>query len=172
MSDPAFTATHIAPAEGMDTWREPDPSQAPDNRLDPDLPVHVVEETTGWARVRCSNGWESWVDASKLVPIAAAPVAPAAFAPTHIVPATGLETRDRPDLARSPSNRLDPGLPVEIANRWGGLGEGPLLERLGDLGQRPGPTQLLSHVAREAGATTTSRPACSASQRRLRSCRP
>jgi hypothetical protein len=117
MSEAAFTPTHTAPAEGMDTWREPDPSQAPDNRLDPDLPVHVLEETTGWARVRCSNEWETWVDASKLVAIA--PVAPAAFAPTHTVPATGLEARDQPDFAQPPSNRLDPGLPVEIANRWG-----------------------------------------------------
>ncbi|MGQ0803186.1 MAG: SH3 domain-containing protein [Actinomycetota bacterium] len=120
MTDPPFTATHTAPAEGMDAWRAPDPSQAPDNRLDPELPVSVVEETTGWARVRCSNGWETWVDASKLVAVPpVAPVTPGAFAPTHTVPATGLETRDQPDFAQPPTNRLDPGLPVEIANRWG-----------------------------------------------------
>jgi hypothetical protein len=116
MSDPPFTPTHTAPAEGMDTWREPDPSQAPDHRLDPELPVQVIEETTGWARVRCSNDWQTWVVA--IAPVIAPPVAPA-FTPTHIVPATGLETRDQPDVAQPSNNRLDPGLPVEIANRWG-----------------------------------------------------
>ena len=40
---------------------------APAGRLDPGLPVAVVQESTGWARVRCSNGWETWVDGRALV---------------------------------------------------------------------------------------------------------
>lgn len=114
MTQPAFAPTHTASADGMDTWVEPDPNRASDNRLDPELPVQVLEETTGWARVRCSNGWETWVDASKLEVIETG-----AFAPTHTVPAGGLETRERPELDRAPDNRLDPGLPVAVTNEWG-----------------------------------------------------
>lgn len=114
MTEPAFSPTHTAPTDGMDTWAEPDPSRSPDNRLDPEVPVQVLEDTTGWARVRCSNGWEAWVDASKLEVIETG-----AFAPTHSVPAGGLETRERPELDRPPDNRLDPGLPVEVTSSWG-----------------------------------------------------
>jgi hypothetical protein len=62
-----LAATHHVPPGGMDWWSEPDPESAPDGRLDALVPLEVLEETVGWARVRASNGWEAWVDASQLV---------------------------------------------------------------------------------------------------------
>jgi hypothetical protein len=114
MADASFSPTHTAPSDGMDAWSEPDPNRGPDNRLDPDLPVQVLEETTGWARVRCSNGWKTWVDASELVVFA-----PDAFTPTHTVTANGLETREAPDFEQPANDRLDPGLRVRVTNHWG-----------------------------------------------------
>jgi hypothetical protein len=55
-----FQPTHEVPDGGTDTWTTPDPNAGPDGRLDAGLPVEVLEETTGWARVRCSNAWETW----------------------------------------------------------------------------------------------------------------
>jgi hypothetical protein len=62
-----LAATHHVPPGGIDWWSDPDPEREPDGTLDPFLAVEVPEETTGWAHVRASNGWEGWVDASLLV---------------------------------------------------------------------------------------------------------
>ena len=37
--------------------------------LDPDLDVEVLEWSGDWARVRCSNGWEAWIDGRPLIPV-------------------------------------------------------------------------------------------------------
>src|SRR5262245_51706752 len=90
MSNGAFTPTHTAPPGGMQTWSKPDPSSAPDNQLGGGLPVQLLEETVGWGHVRCSNGWECWVDARLLVRLGAPapqPVAPAAAPPYEPAPA-------------------------------------------------------------------------------------
>jgi SH3-like domain-containing protein len=110
----SFTPTHTSPPDGLGTWSAPDPKQAPSNLLDPHTPVVVLEETTGWAHVRCSNGWEAWVDAVKLVAIA-----PAEFTATHTVSTTAVDARARPDLAQPVVARLDPALPVQVINEWG-----------------------------------------------------
>lgn len=110
-----FAPTHAVPAAGISTWTIPDPAAAPDGRLDAGLPVEVLEETTGWAHVRCSNAWETWVDAALLVPVPAE----GDFAPTHRVGAQPLDARDRPDHAQALSGRLDPGLHVAVVNHWG-----------------------------------------------------
>jgi SH3-like domain-containing protein len=107
-----FRPTHVAPAAGLLTWDAPDPSRAATNRLEPDLPVQLLEETTGWARVRCSNGWETWVDAGQLARIP--------FRPTRAVPSTGLDARAMPDANRPADARLDPGLQVEVVDEWQG----------------------------------------------------
>lgn len=48
------------------------------------LPVQVLEENTGWAHVRCSNGWETWVDARLLVVEASGPDRVPAWSPLTV----------------------------------------------------------------------------------------
>ena len=110
-----FTATHLVPASGVDTWTEPDPEKQPDNRIEAGQPVELIEETTGWAHVRCTNGWETWVDASKLEALSTP-----GFIPTHRVVASGVDARESPDMAQPVAARLDPGLLVSVINTWGG----------------------------------------------------
>lgn len=64
-----FSPTRRVAAGGADWWAEPDPSRGAQGRLDAALPVEVLIETTGWAQIRCSNGWECWVDARNLTSI-------------------------------------------------------------------------------------------------------
>ena len=134
VGDGAFAPTHEAPDTGLSTWSEPDPTLAPDNHIGPSLPVMVIEETTGWARVRCENGWETWVDTAKLVRIEAPP-----FRPTHHVPPGGLDARERPDtehtVARATGARPRGGFDQHL----GRLGEGPVRERLRSVGRRARP---------------------------------
>jgi SH3-like domain-containing protein len=101
-----FRPTHHVPRGGMLTWDAPDPSRAASNRLDADVPVQMLEETTGWGRVRCSNGWETWVAAPELVPIP--------FRPTHAVREAGVDARLEPVASRLPDAQLAAGLPVEV----------------------------------------------------------
>jgi hypothetical protein len=77
-SDPAEVGE--APPDGLPTWSVPDPSRAFDNYLAGGLPVQVVEETTGWAHIRCDNGWEAWVDGRALVPVGRTARSPASGA--------------------------------------------------------------------------------------------
>jgi hypothetical protein len=106
MMSNAFRPTHHVPRDGMPTWDVPDPSRGATHHLDRDLPVQVLEDNTGWARVRCSNGWETWVDAAALVPIP--------FRPTHAVGTAALDARLEPVASRLPDAQLTPGLPVEL----------------------------------------------------------
>ena len=115
MAEAGITATHLVPDAGIDTWSEPDPAKAADNRIEGGQPVEVLEETTGWAHVRCTNGWEAWVDAAKLVVLSTP-----GFLPTHRVVAGGTDARNRPDMAEPVAARLDPGLLVAVVNTWGG----------------------------------------------------
>jgi hypothetical protein len=101
-----FHPTHRVPNSGAPAWEVPDPARAATHRLDPDLPVRLLEQTTGWAHVRCSNGWETWTDAQQLVRIE--------LRPTRIVPAGGLDAWAEPDAARPPDARVDAGLRVEV----------------------------------------------------------
>ncbi|WP_371494333.1 hypothetical protein OG871_04390 [Kitasatospora sp. NBC_00374] len=61
-----FSPTHVAPADGLQTWAEPDPAR-PTVRLDPLLPVRLVGTEGNWARIVCANGWSAWVDGRLLV---------------------------------------------------------------------------------------------------------
>ena len=62
-----FVATHRAPAEGLAAWTSTAPGLPPDAHLDPWLPVQLVVREGDWARIRCANGWEAWVDARLLI---------------------------------------------------------------------------------------------------------
>jgi len=67
MTEAGFAPTHRVPNRGMQSWSTPDPQRAADGYLAARLPVQLLEATTGWAHVRCSNGWETWVDTRLLV---------------------------------------------------------------------------------------------------------
>ena len=64
----AFARDHTAPGQGLPAWVTPDPGQAPAAVLDPWLPVQVVQWWGEWAHIRCSNGWEAWVNGTLLIP--------------------------------------------------------------------------------------------------------
>lgn len=115
MAEAGITATHLVPAGGVDAWTAPDPEKQPENKIEAGQPVEVLEETTGWAHVRCTNGWETWVDASKLEKLSTP-----GFVPTHRVQASGADARNRPDMSEPVAARLDPGLAVSVINTWGG----------------------------------------------------
>jgi hypothetical protein len=61
-------ATRLTPPEGLPTWGAADPTLPSGPEIPGGLEVEVVEALdTGWTRVRCSNGWEAWVDGRRLV---------------------------------------------------------------------------------------------------------
>jgi hypothetical protein len=136
-----FHPTHRVPVAGAPAWEVPDPATPATYRLDPDLPVRVLEQTTGWARVQCGNGWETWTDAQQLVRLD--------FRPSRAVPAGGLDAWTEPDAARPPDARLDPGLRVEMLeenqgwalvrfdNGWEAWVDGRRLEPLARAGRVP-----------------------------------
>jgi len=64
MTDAAsgWTATHLTPREGIDTWIAPDPTVPPASELDGRVEVQVVDTAGEWAQVRGVNGWEGWLD--------------------------------------------------------------------------------------------------------------
>jgi hypothetical protein len=75
------TTTHTIGEGGAASWATPDVNTPEAARLDPWLPVQVVQVWGDWARVRCENGWETWTDGRTLVRAAPAAGAPAATAP-------------------------------------------------------------------------------------------
>jgi hypothetical protein len=77
-----YTQTHVVPTEGLPAWAGPDGSAPPAANLDPGLDVMVLERRGEWAQIRCSNGWEAWVDGRRLVESAPA----TAPAPTQSPP--------------------------------------------------------------------------------------
>jgi SH3-like domain-containing protein len=109
---PRFVPTHEIPAGGVSTWDRPDPARPPDHTLDADLPVQLLEQTTGWGRIRCHNGWETWVDAATLVPLELA-----TFRPTFRAPPDGLDACATPD--GEVVARVDPHLPLAVVAALG-----------------------------------------------------
>ena len=73
---PSYRASHTVPGSGLAAWIAPDPQASPVSRLDPYLDVQLLEQRVdGWGHVRCSNGWEAWVDGRLLqaMPTSAGP---------------------------------------------------------------------------------------------------
>ena len=64
-----YRATHHIPWTGLPAWPTTNAGPEPVATLDPDLDVEVLEWSGDWARVRCSNDWEAWVDGRQLVPL-------------------------------------------------------------------------------------------------------
>jgi hypothetical protein len=83
-ADTAFAPTHHVPDGGIASWSSPDPQRGADGRLAGGLPVRLLEENTGWAHVRCTNGWETWVDARLLVAGASGGTSPPVWSPLTV----------------------------------------------------------------------------------------
>jgi serine/threonine-protein kinase PknK len=58
----AFAVTHVVPRKGLPAWSTPDPTYPAVASLDPGLGVQLVGWWGEWAHIRCSNGWEAWVN--------------------------------------------------------------------------------------------------------------
>lgn len=61
-----WAPTHTVPDGGVLAWPAPDPDAQPISRVDPGVPLRVVERKGAWANVIASNGWAGWVDGRAL----------------------------------------------------------------------------------------------------------
>jgi hypothetical protein len=100
-----YRQTHVVPTEGLPAWGGPDGSAAPAANLDPGLDVMVLGEQGAWAHIRCSNGWEAWVDVRRLVvsPPAPATAANPAPPPTAATPPPPSQTAPTPTTPPPPT---------------------------------------------------------------------
>ena len=69
----SWTPTHHVHPDATAVWSQPDPTRTPDSNAAGGSPVQLLEQTTGWARVRFENGYEGWLDAATLEQIAVEP---------------------------------------------------------------------------------------------------
>ena len=154
----AYAPSHAVPVDGLPSWDVPDGLRPPVVNLDPGLDVQLLEQQGAWAHVVCSNGWQAWVDASRLIPlssgkewlqptgegVAPAPTtAPEVWVPTHVAPGGGMTTWLAPSPTAPVGERLDPGLSVAVvewqgswarvacSNGWLAWVDGRLLEPFG-----------------------------------------
>jgi hypothetical protein len=100
-----YSQTHAVPNEGLPAWAGPDGSGPPAANLDPGLDVMVFESRGQWAHIRCSNGWEAWVDARRLIvsaPARAAAPAPPPPGPPGQVPPPPPQSTPSPSQAAPP----------------------------------------------------------------------
>ncbi|HSP65602.1 MAG TPA: SH3 domain-containing protein [Candidatus Deferrimicrobium sp.] len=147
------------PADGLLAWDAPDGLRPPGVTLDPGLDVQVLDQQGEWAHIVCSNGWQAWVEAGRLVPMSsskewlqpapggsltfAPPAATPRWVPSHVAPGSGMPTWLAASPAAPVGERLDPGLPVEVlerqeswariacSNGWQAWVDGRLLEPYG-----------------------------------------
>jgi hypothetical protein len=121
-----YNQTHVVPTEGLPAWPGPDGSAPPAANLDPGLDVMVLERRGEWANIRCSNGWEAWVDGRRLVESAPAPTpGPAAAPPPPPAPPTPPPPTPEPAPAPPPTTETvptpppAPTQPAEPSSAWG-----------------------------------------------------
>jgi hypothetical protein len=114
-----YSQTHAVPAEGLPAWAGPDGSAAPAANLDPGLDVMLIESRGDWAYVRCSNGWEAWVDGRRLIVSAPATTAPTPVPPPPAAPAPPPQAAP-PSSPTAPSAPSTPPAPPSAA--WGAPG--------------------------------------------------
>ena len=65
---PRGTTPAIVGMRGLPAWATPDPTHPAVATLDPGLGVELVAWWGEWAHIRCSNGWEAWVNGRLLSP--------------------------------------------------------------------------------------------------------
>ena len=143
-----YRQTHVVPTEGLPAWAGPDGSAAPAATLDPGLDVMLIEQQADWAHVRCSNGWEAWVDARRLVsapapataptpappPPAATPPPPppTAATPTTVPPPTPTQTGPPSAAWGTPGAAAAAGVPRPPGPAFQ-IGAGPIVALIGGL---------------------------------------
>jgi hypothetical protein len=110
-----YTQTHVVPTEGLPASSGPDGSAPPAANLDPGLDVMVLERRGEWAQIRCSNGWEAWVDGRRLVESAPAPVA----APSPSPPPPAPPTEPMPAPPPPTATPTAPAPPAQPSSAWG-----------------------------------------------------
>ena len=121
-----YSQTHAVPAEGLPAWAAPDGSAVPAANLDPGLDVMLIESRGDWAYVRCSNGWEAWVDGRRLIvsaPVSATaptPTAPTTTAPAPVPPPPAAPAP--PPQAAPPSSPTPTTPPAPPSAAWGAPG--------------------------------------------------
>jgi len=77
-----FAVTHVAPREGLQVWRQPDPAGQVISQVQGGVQLQLLERRGAWARVAFSNGWSGWVDGRRIVEVGGPPPA----APTQPQP--------------------------------------------------------------------------------------
>jgi hypothetical protein len=145
-----YEQTHVVPTEGLPAWAGPDSSVPPAANLDPDLDVMVIETRTDWAHVRCSNGWEAWVDHRRLiavpVPAASTPPPPPPPAQASTPPPPQPATPPPPPAAQpSTTPPPPPTQPGPPSAAWGAPGAAPRAPRPAG-GLKIGPGQIVALV--------------------------
>jgi len=140
-----YTQTHVVPTDGLAAWAGPDGSTPPAANLDPGLDVMVLERRADWALVRCSNGWEAWVDGRRLVESAPGPApSPTPSAPPPPASTTGSSPTAAPPPPTQPVPQAAPPTqqgPPSAA--WGTPGAAAAAPRAGG-GFRIGPGQIVA----------------------------
>jgi hypothetical protein len=132
-----YRQTHVVPAEGLPAWAGPDGSAAPAATLDPGLDVMLLEQRADWAHVRCSNGWEAWVDVRRLVVSAPAPATapiPAPPPPAATPPPSPTSSQTGPPSAAwgTPGAAAPAGVPRPPSPGLQ-IGAGPIVALVGGL---------------------------------------
>jgi hypothetical protein len=124
-----YNQTHVVPTEGLPAWSGPDGSTPPAANLDPGLDVMVLERRGEWAQIRCSNGWEAWVDGRRLVESAPAPAAAPPPPPPPPAPAQPAPPPPTPEPAPPPEPAPTPTetapVPPQPSAAWGAQGATP-----------------------------------------------
>jgi hypothetical protein len=135
-----YSQTHAVPSEGLPAWSGPDGSSPPAANLDPGLDVMVLESRGEWAHIRCSNGWEAWVDGRRLIVSqpspAAAPPGPAS-APAPPPQATPPAPPTQPVPQAAPATQ-----PAAPSAAWGTAAAAPGPSRA-TRGFKLGPGQIV-----------------------------
>jgi hypothetical protein len=106
-----YAQTHVVPTEGLPAWAGPDGSVAPAANLDPGLDVMVIDVHADWAHIRCSNGWEAWVDHRRLIVLSPAPAAAAPPPPQPSPPSPAQEAPPQPAPTQQPPAASQPAPP-------------------------------------------------------------
>jgi len=129
-----WTETHaVAGTDPAPAWDQADPNRTPTANLQPGTPLRLLAINVGWAHVDAANGWQGWLDASRLRATSTATAPGAVWTETHAVAGTdAAPVWDRADANRAPVADLQPGTPlrlltidvgwaqVDAANGWQG----------------------------------------------------